>query len=215
MRGSYSVMLGKDSACKMADIKNMIYRNSLAKEYTPPVIEAVWGMRDVDNYIKKKTLKYIIIEREPGSRNSTYGPNCIDLSCSDGYLHDQNGVKSLRAQDLHSNENCRVKWYDKTGAFINYREEYFPPGEAKYGVIDLTGLNLEETRNFIVRFYSANLNCANSNSSRFDEFTFKREESETGYHLRRPIFKMAYFLGVDSTGKSTTKQDFLKKGENE
>lgn len=210
MRGSYSVMLGKDSTCKMADIKNMIYRNSLAKEHTPPVIEAVWGMRDVDNYIKKKTLKYIIIEREPGSRNSTYGPNCIDLSCSDGYLHDKNGMKSLRAQDLHSDENCRVKWYDKTGKFINYKTggQYFPPGEAKYGVIDLTKLNLEETRNFIVRFYSSNLNHADSNSTRFDEFTFQLEENGE-YHLRRPIFKMAYFLGIDSTGKSTTTQEFL------
>lgn len=210
MRGSYSVMLGKDSTCKMADIKNMIYRNSLAKEHTPPVIEAVWGMRDVDNYIKKKTLKYIIIEREPGSRNSTYGPNCIDLSCSDGYLHDKNGMKSLRAQVLHSDENCRVKWYDKTGKFINYKTggQYFPPGEAKYGVIDLTKLNLEETRNFIVRFYSSNLNYADSNSTRFDEFTFQLEENGE-YHLRRPIFKMAYFLGIDSTGKSTTTQEFL------
>lgn len=216
MRGAHSVMLSKNNICKIADIKNMIYRNSLVKEHTPPMIEAVWGMRNVDNYIKKKILKYIIIEREPGSRNSTYGPNCIDLSCSDGYLHDKDGMKSLRNQDLHNQEECRVKWYNKEGQFIPYKTEkgYFPPGDAKYGVIDLTGLNLEETRNFIVRFYSSNLNYADSNSTRFDEFTFQLEENGE-YHLRRPIFKMAYFLGVDSTGKSTTKQDFLKKRGNE
>lgn len=208
MRGAHSVMLSKNNICKIADIKNMIYRNSLVKEHTPPMIEAVWGMRNVDNYIKKKTLKYIIIEREPGSRNSTYGPNCIDLSCSDGYLHDKDGMKSLRNQDLHSQEECRVKWYDKKGQFIDYKDGYFPPGDAKYGVIDLTGLNLEETRNFIVRFYSSNLNHADSNSTRFEEFTFQLKENGE-YHLRRPIFKMAYFLGIDSTGKSTTTQKFL------
>lgn len=211
MRGAHSVMLSKNNICKIADIKNMIYRNSLVKEHTPPMIEAVWGMRNVDNYIKKKILKYIIIEREPGSRNSTYGPNCIDLSCSDGYLHDKDGMKSLRNQDLHNQEECRVKWYDKEGQFTKYETEkgYFPPGDAKYGVIDLTGLNLEETRNFIVRFYSSNLKYADSNSTRFNEFTFQLEENGE-YHLRRPIFKMAYFLGIDSTGKSTTTQEFLE-----
>lgn len=198
---AYDVMPTKGSTCKLADITNMLYKNSLIKENKPLVIDAIWGMRNVDNYIKPKKMKYIIIEREPGSRNNTYGPTSIDFSHSKGYLHDGEGLLSL-GKFNHYTDNLQVKWYDSLGTYINNSAGYFPPAKAKYGVIDLTKISytngtsaIEFAQTFMIRFYSSNSQSENPGTNY--EYIYTDGDGDKIY--RKPIFKMAYFLGEDMT----------------
>lgn len=227
---AYDVLKNAGDICKLADIKNMLYKNSRAKEKRPLIVEAIWGQRDVDNYIKNKKIKYIVIEREPGSRNQTYGPNCIGFSASKGYLHSKNGLTSLIEKE-HWLKECRVNWYKENGELTQYKKTpekddetnnfFFPPADAKYGVINLENLWKDTygkdifASAFMVRFYSSNLYYAakdeygkdNLKKNEINEFTFN-----SGNNARKPIFKMVYFFGESDSGKSTTKQDFLKGG---
>lgn len=227
---AYDVLKNKGDSCKLADIKNMLYKNSRAKERRPLVIEAIWGQRNVDNYIKNKKIKYIVIEREPGSRNQTYGPNCIGFSASKGYLHSKNGLTSLIEKE-HWLKECRVNWYKENGELTQYKKTpengdttnnfFFPPADAKYGVINLENLWKDTygkdifASAFMVRFYSSNLYYTakdedgrdNLKKNEINEFTFN-----SGNNARKPIFKMVYFFGESDSGKSTTEQDFLKGG---
>ena len=198
---AYDVMPTKGSTCKLADITNMLYKNSLIKENKPLVIDAIWGMRNVDNYVKPKKMKYIIIEREPGSRNNTYGPTSIDFSHSKGYLHDGEGLLLL-GKFNHYTDNLQVKWYDSSGTHINNSAGYFPPAKAKYGVIDLTKISytngtpaIEFAQTFMIRFYSSNSQSENPGTNY--EYIYTDEDGDKIY--RKPIFKMAYFLGEDMT----------------
>lgn len=227
---AYDVLKKAGDICKLADIKNMLYKNSRAKEKRPLIVEAIWGQRDVDNYIKNKKIKYIVIEREPGSRNQTYGPNCVGFSASKGYLHSKNGLTSLIEKE-HWLKECRVNWYKENGELTQYKKTpengdttnnfFFPPADAKYGVINLENLWKDTygkdifASAFMVRFYSSNLYYAakdedgrdNLKKNEINEFTFN-----SGNNARKPIFKMVYFFGESDSGKSTTEQDFLKGG---
>lgn len=198
---AYDVMDDAGETCKLADITSMLYKNSLTKEKTPLVIDAIWGMRDVDNYIKPKKIKYIIIEREPGSRNNTYGPTSIGFSHSSGYLHSGNGLTSLGEYN-HYNKCLQIQWYTSKGIPISNRTCNFPPVNAKYGVINLEQLEKEEgasalqfAQTFMIRFYSSDTSDITTSETQ-GEFITKINNKSI---YRRPIFKMAYFLGEDMT----------------
>lgn len=208
----YDVMSNAGDTCKLADITSMLYKNSLTKEKTPLVIDAIWGMRDVDNYIKPKKIKYIIIEREPGSRNNTYGPTSIGFSHSSGYLHSGNGLTSLGDYDHYTN-SLQVQWYTSEGKPVSNRGGNFPPVNAKYGVINFEQFANEEgssalqfAQTFMIRFYSSDI--TNKNTQK--EF-ITTVGGQTVY--RRPIFKMAYFLGEDMTEKEFLNNKNYSKGD--
>ena len=208
----YDVMSRAGDTCKLADITSMLYKNSLTKEKTPLVIDAIWGMRDVDNYIKPKKIKYIIIEREPGSRNNTYGPTSIGFSHSSGYLHSGNGLTSLEEYS-HYTEYLQIQWYTSKGMPVNNSGHNFPPANAKYGVINLERLAKEKgtsalqfAQTFMIRFYSSDITKQKTQ----DEFITKIG-GQTVY--RRPIFKMAYFLGEDMTEKEFLNNKNYSKGD--
>lgn len=208
----YDVMSNAGDTCKLADITSMLYKNSLTKEKTPLVIDAIWGMRDVDNYIKPKKIKYIIIEREPGSRNNTYGPTSIGFSHSSGYLHSGNGLTSLGDYDHYTN-SLQVQWYTSEGKPVSNRGGNFPPVNAKYGVINFEQFTEEEgssalqfAQTFMIRFYSSDI--TNKNTQK--EF-ITTVGGQTVY--RRPIFKMAYFLGEDMTEKEFLNNKNYSKGD--
>lgn len=208
----YDVMNNAGDTCKLADITSMLYKNSLTKEKTPLVIDAIWGMRDVDNYIKPKKIKYIIIEREPGSRNNTYGPTSIGFSHSSGYLHSGNGLTSL-GEYSHYTEYLQIQWYTSKGMPVNNSGHNFPPANAKYGVINLERLAKEKgtsalqfAQTFMIRFYSSDITKQKTQ----DEFITKIG-GQTVY--RRPIFKMAYFLGEDMTEKEFLNNKNYSKGD--
>ena len=191
-RYCFDALSNAGDECGIADIKNMLYKNSKITKYNiPQCIEAIWGSRKVDDYVKKKKLQYIIIEREPGSRNNTYGPTSVGISYGYGYLHE-----TVTSFGEIPHENCIVKWYDQSGAYLDYTShegENFPPAAAKYGVIDLTNITTEFANAFLIRFYAGDpKNIGNLKT----EFTF-----DDGEKVRRPIFRMAYFFGVDETGK--------------
>ena len=208
----YDVMSRAGDTCKLADITSMLYKNSLTKEKTPLVIDAIWGMRDVDNYIKPKKIKYIIIEREPGSRNNTYGPTSIGFSHSSGYLHSGNGLTSLGDYDHYTN-SLQVQWYTSEGKPVSNRGGNFPPVNAKYGVINFEQFAEEEgssalqfAQTFMIRFYSSDI--TNKNTQK--EF-ITTVGGQTVY--RRPIFKMAYFLGEDMTETEFLNNEKYSKGD--
>ena len=208
----YDVMDDAGDTCKLADITSMLYKNSLTKEKTPLVIDAIWGMRDVDNYIKPKKIKYIIIEREPGSRNNTYGPTSIGFSHSSGYLHSGNGLTSL-GESSHYTEYLQIQWYTSKGMPVNNSGHNFPPANAKYGVINLERLAKEKgtsalqfAQTFMIRFYSSDITKQKTQ----DEFITKID-GQTVY--RRPIFKMAYFLGEDMTETEFLNNQNYSKGD--
>ena len=208
----YDVMSNAGETCKLADITSMLYKNSLTKEKTPLVIDAIWGMRDVDNYIKPKKIKYIIIEREPGSRNNTYGPTSIGFSHSSGYLHSGNGLTSLGEYDHYTN-SLQVQWYTSEGKPVRNRGGNFPPVNAKYGVINFEQFANEEgssalqfAQTFMIRFYSSDI--TNKNTQK--EF-ITTVGGQTVY--RRPIFKMAYFLGEDMTETEFLNNQNYSKGD--
>lgn len=208
----YDVMSNAGETCKLADITSMLYKNSLTKEKTPLVIDAIWGMRDVDNYIKPKKIKYIIIEREPGSRNNTYGPTSIGFSHSSGYLHSGNGLTSLGEYDHYTN-SLQVQWYTSEGKPVSNRGGNFPPVNAKYGVINFEQFAKEEgssalqfAQTFMIRFYSSDI--TNKNTQK--EF-ITTVGGQTVY--RRPIFKMAYFLGEDMTETEFLNDNNYSKGD--
>lgn len=183
------VMNEEGDKCSIEDIKNMLYRN--AKENNKPIhVEAIFGGRKVDNYIKKKKLKYIVIEKEPGTRHMLYGPTCVGLSFSNGYLSAGDGLTSIK-EVSHTNGSAEVKWYDKTGQYVSYSDDgYIIPAQAEYGVVDLTDLSIEAVNNFMIRFYTAD----RSNWGTKNEFI---TNVNGNFITRRPIFKMAYFFGED------------------
>lgn len=227
-KGAVDVMSDVGSTCTIADVKNMLYKNSLTSEKRPLIIDAIWGSRYVDNYVKNKKMQYIVIEREPGARHHTYGPNCIGFSQSNGYLHANNKTQITSLNEKpHWENGCKIDWYDKYGKKVDYaNDKYLPPANAKYGVVDLTkfdgtidnGREIQFANNYMIRFYSSNLSVAGPSpegeTPKELETRMKKEFSVsiTGTDAnnkdeitvpRRPIFRMAYFFGEDESGRST------------
>ena len=207
------VMSKAGQTCTIADVKNMLYKNSLTSEKRPLVVDAIWGSRYVDDYVKNKKMQYIVIEREPGARHNQYGPNCIAFSQSNGYLHANKGTQITSLNEKpHWLEGCRINWYNKDGKKLSYNSTtgWFPPANAKYGVVDLTKFKDENSEsgnyaiqfanNYMIRFYSSNLEYSNGIGSINDEFSFEKDGTQLP---RRPIFRMAYFFGEDESGRST------------
>lgn len=210
-QGVVDVMSNKGDTCSIADVKNMLYKNSLTSEKRPLIVDAIWGSRYVDDYVKNKKMQYIVIEREPGVRHNQYGPNCIGFSQSKGYLHANNGtqITSLSEKPRWYDE-CRITWYNKKGELLRYdKSNWFPPANAKYGVVDLTKCNdVTFANNYMIRFYSSNLDYSNGNNASIEtEFSFEKINTDGTKSLlpRRPIFRMAYFFGEDESGKSSIK----------
>lgn len=187
---SLDVMNNEGDTCDINDIKNMLYRNSYEIS-RPRHIEAIFGARDVANYVKKKKIRYIVIEKEPGNRHTIYGPTCIGLSMSDGYLVKKDGLTSLK-EIQHDDERTMVQWYTKEGETISYENFYFIPSQAEYGVIDLNNIAdiSSFANNFMVRFYSSDLKSLGTNEEFYTSLN-------NNIIIRRPIFKMAYFFGED------------------
>ena len=230
-QGAVDVMSDKEDTCSIADVKNMLYKNSLASEKRPLVIDAIWGSRYVDDYVKNKKMQYIVIEREPGARHNQYGPNCIGFSQSKGYLHANNGTQITSLNEKpHWFKGCKIIWYKNDGTEINYNEDnYFPPADAKYGVVDLTKFgNIDDegdavkfANNYMIRFYSSNLNHAQPPKNEDEAQLKTRMANEFSAEIivnedkkkitRRPIFRMAYFFGEDESGKSSIKTGEINK----
>lgn len=210
-QGVVDVMSNKGDTCSIADVKNMLYKNSLTSEKRPLIIDAIWGSRYVDDYVKNKKMQYIVIEREPGARHNQYGPNCIGFSQSKGYLHANNGTQiTSLSEKPHWYDECRITWYNKKGELLRYdKSNWFPPANAKYGVVDLTKCNdVTFANNYMIRFYSSNLDYSNGNNASIEtEFSFEKINTDGTKSLlpRRPIFRMAYFFGEDESGKSSIK----------
>ena len=210
-QGVVDVMSNKGDTCSIADVKNMLYKNSLTSEKRPLIVDAIWGSRYVDDYVKNKKMQYIVIEREPGARHNQYGPNCIGFSQSKGYLHANNGTQiTSLSEKPHWYDECRITWYNKKGELLRYdKSNWFPPANAKYGVVDLTKCNdVTFANNYMIRFYSSNLDYSNGNNASIEtEFSFEKINTDGTKSLlpRRPIFRMAYFFGEDESGKSSIK----------
>lgn len=202
----YSVVSGKRQDFSVNGVKDMLYRDGYESKVAP-VIDIVWGRRQVSNYIKKKSLDYIIIERELGDRHSIFAPTYVQIIGADGHLHSRDGLqsKNIRAH--------KVEWYGKNGDKfdkLNYNNGYAPES-AIYGVVKLSDLvyNIKYSGNYIIRFFNIllddnvkegenpDLNISNAN------FTISNKDSDGNIIdtiERRPIIKRVYFLGESYNG---------------
>lgn len=209
----YDVMGKTGDKCTLVGIKDMLYRN--AYEQIPPTIELCWGRRDVNDYIKTKKLKYIVIEREKGDRHKYYAPTCAGISISEGFLHDYN-CKGLTSAFESAHYNHPIVWYDENGKNLGYYDNldskatsYPCPSRAVYGVIDLSKSNIDISKGstFLVRFYNSNPAVFEKNKSKCEpwtreEFTYYNPNSGDDKTLitRRPIIQRVYFLGESNLG---------------
>ena len=212
----YDVMGKAGDKCTLIGIKDMLYRN--AYEQIPPTIELCWGRRDVNDYIKTKKLKYIVVEREKGDRHKYYAPTCAGISVSEGFLHDYNH-KGLTSAFESAHYNHPIIWYDEKGDPLGYYDNlgsqdtqitsYPCPSKAVYGVIDLSksGIDISKGSTFLVRFYNSNPVVFEGNKEKCEpwtreEFTYYKPNSGSDKILitRRPIIHRVYFLGESDSG---------------
>lgn len=66
-----------------------IVNNNIEPSLTRSHLEFWFGRRENENYTKKKKIKYIIFEREDGSRHSTNAPQKAEIYLSNGYIEKQ------------------------------------------------------------------------------------------------------------------------------
>lgn len=197
----YSVVEKRDQSFSINGLKDMLYRDGYENKVTP-VIDIAWGRRQVSNYIKKKSLDYIVIERELGERHIVFAPTYAQIISADQFFH---GRENLSAKSIRAH---KVEWYGKNGnkfEKLDYNGNYSPEA-AVYGVIKLEDLKLEQKYggNYIVRFFNisptsnvddkidASLNISGANFTITDG---------TDTIVRRPIIKRVYFLGTSFSGK--------------
>ena len=116
-------------------------------------------------------------------------------------MHSGNGLTSLGEYN-HYNKCLQIQWYTSRGIPISNGTYNFPPVNAKYGVINLERLEKEEgasalqfAQTFMIRFYSSDTSDITTSETQ-KEFITKINNKNI---YRRPIFKMAYFLGEDMT----------------
>lgn len=209
----YDVMGKAGDKCTLIGIKDMLYRN--AYEQIPPTIELCWGRRDVNDYIKTKKLKYIVIEREKGDRHKYYAPTCAGISVSEGFLHDYSR-KGLTSVFESAHYNHPIVWYDENGENLGYYDSLGSkitscpcPSKAVYGVIDLSksDIDISKGSTFLIRFYNSNPVVFEKDNSKCEpwtreEFTYYNPNSENDKTLvtRRPIIQRVYFLGESNLG---------------
>lgn len=202
---------------KLTGVKDMLYRDGYEQEVAPS-IDIVWGRRQVSNYIKKKQLQYILIERELGDRHSIYAPTYVEIIAADGFLHDREGLMSKYVATYP------VEWYGygDDGKFKSLSAKNgYAPSKAIYGLVDLKSVidsraAKSYSGNYIIRIYSktndagttggeiSNFNDLKLKSEDFiiDEYRpIKDEKNKNALTLvRRPIIKRIYFLGQSYSG---------------
>lgn len=202
---------------KLTGVKDMLYRDGYEQEVAPS-IDIVWGRRQVSNYIKKKQLQYILIERELGDRHSIYAPTYVEIIAADGFLHDREGLMSKYVATYP------VEWYgyEADGKFkpLSAKDGYVP-NKAIYGLVDLKSVIDSRAAksyagNYIIRIYSksnadgttggeiSNFNDLKLKSEDFIIDEYRPIEDEKNKNalilVRRPIIKRIYFLGQSYSG---------------
>lgn len=193
--------------CTLNEIKNMLYLNTKDRAI-PMMTEAIFGSRYVNEYVKWKKVKYIVIERETRARNYHYGPTGVGVSMGIGYLHrlgDQQ--KTIKSCYEGSHYTHKVIWYNKNGEIVPYNTDGYIPETAEFGVVDLSKIKTElEGQNFYnmfaFRFYSGN-----PHSTDFTKTEFSLPGDTDNSFSRRPIFRMAYFFGESEEGTSNQKHN--------
>ena len=203
----YSVVEKRGQSFSINGLKDMLYRDGYENKVTP-VIDIAWGRRQVSNYIKKKSLDYIIIERELGERHTVFAPTYAQIISADQFFH---GRENLSAKSIRA---YKVEWYGKNGnkfEKLDYNGNYSPEA-AVYGVIKLENLELNQKYggNYIVRFFniSPTSDVADGNNASLNisgaNFTIT---DGTDTIVRRPIIKRVYFLGTSFSGKRNHASD--------
>ena len=197
----YSVVEKRNQSFSINGLKDMLYRDGYENKVTP-VVDIAWGRRQVSNYIKKKSLDYIIIERELGERHVIFAPTYAQIISADQFFH---GRKSLSCKSIRAH---KIEWYGKKGnnfEKLDYNGVYSPEN-AVYGVIKLEDLDLSQKYggNYIVRFFNispeSNVADGNDVSLNISGANFTITDG-TDTIVRRPIIKRVYFLGTSFSGK--------------
>ena len=198
---------------KLTGVKDMLYRDGY-EQGVAPSIDIVWGRRQVSNYIKKKQLQYILIERELGDRHSIYAPTYVEIIAADGFLHDREGLMSKYVATYP------VEWYgygDNNKIQSLSTDNGYAPSKAIYGLVDLKSVIDSRAAksyagNYIIRIYSKS-NADGTTGGEISKFADLKLNSEdfiisknnsankSGFDLvKRPIIKRIYFLGQSYSG---------------
>ena len=200
IQGGPSTTYGKKG--ELADIFKNITEEStidnLLKQFSfnslegkPSHFEICFHRRYVDNYVKRKKLKYIVIKKEKGEGwHESYGINQIGISAF---------LFKNATNDTQTIVSTTELTSEQTSAYFRWVTE---GGKDVYGVLDFESLlknfNLSSyltqlsVDGYIIRFY----HCEKPDNT--DETLFKR-----------PRANMIYFLGEDASGDSTVIRSYF------
>lgn len=196
------------------EIKDILYSNAYGR-HNPLTIQAFFGTRKVDEYIKWKQVKYIVFEKESGNRNELFGPTHATITAYDGYLHwdEKLSVSKIEGRALKT-YHSPIKWiyttrddkgnetYHVTTSETNEESLGFPPKNVKYGYIELPNDFFSKTYSsaFSIQIFSCGKPMTTIGSHQLPG-----ENLTDKYFHRRPIFKTAYFFGINEDGKGNAK----------
>lgn len=196
------------------EIKDILYSNAYGR-HNPLTIQAFFGTRKVDEYIKWKQVKYIVFEKENGNRNELFGPTHATITAYDGYLHwDEKLSVSKVGERALKTYHSPIKWiyttrdnkgnetYHVTTSETNEENLGFPPKNVKYGYIELPSDFFSKTYSsaFSIQIFSCGKPMTTIGSHQLPG-----ENLTDKYFHRRPIFKTAYFFGINEDGMGNAK----------
>lgn len=110
----------EDKGITAEHIIAQITNNNIEPSKTKCHLEYWFGRRECENYVKKKKIKYIIVEREEGSRHNSNCPNKLEITYSNGYIEKEiiMPIESTKTIDntsvtkkVHS---YPIEWYSVT-----------------------------------------------------------------------------------------------------
>lgn len=167
----------------IGNIHECLFKNSLSIMNTRLTIEALWGRRDVENYIKKKQLRFILIQRDPGSRHVTSSPTDISVRTCDGFISKRIAINQT--------VTLRTTWFDSNGNKINFASDGAPPSNASYGIAEIPSNWSLPSSAFDVTF-----SCTRIDNNQVT-YTISQGYETVGL---RPVFKAVYFFGTSVDG---------------
>ena len=110
----------EDKGITAEHIIAQITNNNIEPSKTKCHLEYWFGRRECENYVKKKKIKYIVVEREEGSRHNSNCPNKLEITYSNGYI-EKEIIMPIESTETTNNTSVTkkvhsypIKWYSIT-----------------------------------------------------------------------------------------------------
>lgn len=164
----------EDKGITAEHIIAQITNNNIEPSKTKCHLEYWFGRRECENYVKKKKIKYIIVEREEGSRHNSNCPNKLEITYSNGYI-EKEIIVPIESTETINNTSVTKKVYSYP---INW-----------YSITKET--TIEETNRQEIGIVKINEDIA------FDNVRFRFLRENEGQN-ETVIVKMFYVFGEDN-----------------